>query len=113
MTRHRLETSIDTMSEAANLVVTSQDGLLACIAAADIAQRSGRSVRALAGGNQGWREAGYSLIAGTDGLDPDPQDVWVSPYDNATTLEQSMQAYLDWEIALVEQLKRDGTTAFQ
>ena len=49
----------------------------------------------------------------TDGLDPDAQDVWVSPYDNAATLEQSMQAYLDWEIALVEQLKRDGTTAFR
>ena len=113
MTRHRLETSIGTVPEAANLVITSEDGLLARIAAAGLTQRSGRSVSALEGGNQGWRDAGYALAAGTDGLDPDPQDVWVSPYDDATRLEQSMQAYLDWEIALVEQLKRDGTTAFR
>ena len=113
MTRVRLEASMESMPKAAHLVVTSEDGLLARIAAADIAQRSGRSVQALASGNQGWLDAGYSLTAGTDGLDPDAQDVWVSPYDNAATLEQSMQAYLDWEIALVEQLKRDGTTAFR
>ena len=113
MTRRHLSDSVSDMTDAASIVVTSEDGLLARIAAADIKERTGLKVRALAGGNQGWRDAGFALEAGTDGLDSDPQDVWVSPYDNAATLAQSMQAYLDWEIALVGQIERDGTTAFR
>jgi hypothetical protein len=32
---------------------------------------------------------------------------------NADNADQAMQAYLDWEYGLVEQLKRDGTHHFK
>ena len=41
-----------------------------------------------------------------------PDDVWLKPYEQAGTVEENMQAYLDWETGLVEQLDRDGTTRF-
>ena len=43
------------------------------------------------------------------------EDTWASPYALPTEAERfaGFQAYLDWEIGLVEQLKRDGTTRFR
>ena len=34
------------------------------------------------------------------------------PYEGTDASPASMQAYLDWEFGLVEQLKRDGTHGF-
>ena len=39
-----------------------------------------------------------------DGAD----DVYYLPYDHADRVEQAMRDYLTWEIALVEQLAREG-----
>ncbi len=44
---------------------------------------------------------------------PRPNDVWYKPYDHdGDVVEQHMQDYLTWEIALVEQLARDETVSF-
>ncbi len=42
-----------------------------------------------------------------------PDDVWYKPYDNQKGVEQAMKDYLTWEVALVDQLKRDGDTRFR
>jgi len=47
-----------------------------------------------------------------DNLDP-PVDVWFKPYDNDEAQEDAMKEYLSWEINLVSQIERDGTTNFQ
>jgi rhodanese-related sulfurtransferase len=43
---------------------------------------------------------------------PDPAHRYIRPYEGTDALAEKMQAYLDWEYGLVEQLKRDGTHGF-
>ena len=40
-------------------------------------------------------------------------DVWYKPYDHATDFEKHAREYLDWEVALVEQIKRDPAIRFR
>ena len=51
------------------------------------------------------------------GADPDDgelsDDVWYKPYQRVDAVEDSMKAYLTWEVGLVEQIERDGTTNFK
>jgi hypothetical protein len=39
-------------------------------------------------------------------------DVQYKPYDRAGGVEAAMQDYLRWEVALVEQIARDGSLVF-
>jgi len=43
---------------------------------------------------------------------PDPHHRYRRPYEGTEASREAMQAYLDWEYGLVEQLKRDGTHGF-
>jgi rhodanese-related sulfurtransferase len=43
---------------------------------------------------------------------PDPAHRYRRPYEGTEVAEQAMQAYLDWEFGLVEQLRRDATHGF-
>jgi hypothetical protein len=43
---------------------------------------------------------------------PDPAHRYRRPYEGTDVAESAMQAYLDWEYGLVEQLRRDGTHGF-
>ena len=48
----------------------------------------------------------------TNALGP-TDDVQYKPYDHAGGVEEAMNAYLTWEVALVEQLERDGSLTFR
>jgi rhodanese-related sulfurtransferase len=43
---------------------------------------------------------------------PDPSHRYRRPYEGTEVSREAMQAYLDWEYGLVEQLQRDGTHGF-
>src|SRR5437762_2873447 len=43
---------------------------------------------------------------------PDPAHRYRRPYEGTGVAERAMQAYLDWEYGLVEQLRRDATHGF-
>src|SRR5579871_5125935 len=62
------------------------------------------------------REGGYDqpLEIGPPPLvpRPDPSQRYRRPYEGTTASHDAMQAYLDWEHGLVEQLRRDGTHGF-
>ena len=93
------------LPEADRYVFTSPDGRLARLAAADF----DRPVAVLEGGTEAWTgplERGALHMADT------ADDIWLKPYEQGGTVEENMQAYLDWETGLVEQLDRDGTTRF-
>jgi len=61
-------------------------------------------------------EGGYDgpLEKGAPGVlpKPDPSHRYRRPYEGTEVAEKAMQAYLDWEFGLVEQLRRDGTHGF-
>ena len=40
-------------------------------------------------------------------------DVWYKPYDHASDYKKHARDYLDWEVALVDQIKRDPTIRFR
>jgi rhodanese-related sulfurtransferase len=95
------------------LVLTSEDGMLARYAAAEAAALTDAEVLVLAGGNAGWRAAGLPLVDGEDGLEADPVDAHLRAYDCTSNVEEAMQAYLDWEVDLINRLDEDGTLPFR
>lgn len=108
--RIRLEAVLAALPRGIEVVLTSQDAALAMFAAADIGKA--RPVRVLKGGTAAWKAAGKPLETGfADALTP-PDDVYKRPYVGTDNAAAQMQAYLDWEYGLVDQLRRDGTHGF-
>lgn len=103
-----LDDLIDSIDDPSRqLVLTSSDGVLAGLLADQL--RDGRKdVAALLGGTQRWLALGLPQTAGDEGNLTADDDAWYSPYHYAPEQSaQQMQAYLAWELQLVEQLERD------
>jgi hypothetical protein len=64
-------------------------------------------------GTAAWKVAGLPLERGSTRLAAATDDVYYRPYDRQGQIEQAMQDYLDWEVALVEQLKREPYLTFK
>jgi rhodanese-related sulfurtransferase len=112
--RSRLQTQIDGLPASQTIAVTSGDGQLAALAAGEIAAlRPDSAVLVLIGGTENWKSQGLPLETGlTHPLGPN-DDVQYKPYDREGGVEAAMQDYLQWEVALVEQIARDGTLTFR
>jgi rhodanese-related sulfurtransferase len=110
--RARLAEAAPALAAGAQLVLTSPDGLLARLAAGELAALTDRPVLALAGGTQAWTAAGLPLETGL--VDPLslPDDVYRRPYEGTDNAVEAMEAYLQWEYGLVDQLNRDGAHGF-
>ena len=95
------------------IVLVSPDGEIAALAAAEAAAAGGGlPVAILAGGVKSWRDAGLGVESGHNRMADPPTDVWYRPYDFKENIEAAMQQYLDWEVDLVPQVKRDGDARF-
>jgi rhodanese-related sulfurtransferase len=104
--RARLAGALAAVGPVKKLVFTSPDGVLAKLAAAETGGL------ALEGGTGAWRAAGLPLEQGTTRMASGADDVYYRPYDRRSQIEQAMKDYLDWEVALVEQLKREDYLRF-
>ncbi|HEY0522778.1 MAG TPA: rhodanese-like domain-containing protein [Stellaceae bacterium] len=112
--RSRFADSVARLPGSGALVLTSPDGVLARVAAADLAAAAPtRPVHVLAGGTEAWRAAGLPLAGGEENLTDTPDDVWYRPYDRRDGVEAAMQDYLRWEVDLVTQIERDGDARFR
>ncbi len=94
------------------VLCTSPDGLLARYAAADLAAL-GSDAHALEGGTNSWRAAGLPMETGETRMLEPPEDVYYKPYDHKAQIEAAMQDYLQWEVALLEQIRRDPDCRFR
>jgi rhodanese-related sulfurtransferase len=103
--RAHLDRALETIAPRGEQAFTSEDGVLAGLAAADM------KARWLDGGNAAWRAAGLPLSTELRMAD-EPADVWLKPYEQAGDTQAAMNAYLSWEIDLLDRIKRDGTTNF-
>ncbi|MBC7670766.1 MAG: rhodanese-related sulfurtransferase [Gemmatimonadaceae bacterium] len=110
--RARLAEAFERIPEGLPIVLTSPDGRLATLAAAEVEEISDRPVRVLGGGTQAWAASGRRLDTGLVRAASDPEDVYKRPYEGADHALEAMQAYLDWEYGLVDQLARDGSHGF-
>ncbi len=113
MTRARIAECLPAVPKRGRLVLTSSDGVLARLAAAETATLTDEPVQALAGGTRAWMAAGLPVTEGAEHLADTADDVWLRPYEKDWGVEDSMREYLTWEVGLVEQLERDGTARFQ
>jgi len=114
--RSRLETGLAQVAAGApgarRIVLTSDDGSFAALAAADAAAATTLPVSILDGGTAAWATAGLPLASGLENMTSATDDVWYSPYDY-DDLRQSMTAYLTWEIDLIQQLDKDRSLQFR
>jgi rhodanese-related sulfurtransferase len=111
--RSRLGAIADALAQADHVVLTSPDGSFARLAVAEAAGLTNGSVRVLEGGTAAWHAFGRPLVK--DRRDPPDAacvDVYLRPYDRNDGVEAAMQDYLSWEIALVEEIARDGSVRF-
>jgi rhodanese-related sulfurtransferase len=112
--RSRLAEARAQIGEAKKLVLTSEDGALAHLAASEAAALwPEATVSVLQGGNAAWKSAGGAGSTGFERLTTMPDDVWYKPYDHGANAEKHARDYLEWEVALVEQIKRDPTIRFR
>jgi rhodanese-related sulfurtransferase len=113
--RSRISEDFQRVHRANRYVITSSDGLAAQFAAQALKScvKSTVEVLVLEGGTQSWLDAGYSSQQGESYLASPRIDRYKRPYEGTNNTQAAMQAYLDWEFGLVEQLDRDGTHHFR
>ena len=109
--RTRLERALPKIPLGETLVLTSEDGALARLAAAEAEALVEIPVRVLAGGNAAWRAAGYALSTAAHMAD-EAVDQWRKPYERSGDTKAAMNEYLAWEIDLLPRIARDGTLKF-
>jgi len=109
--RSRLKEAREKAGDHRMLLLTSEDGVLAHLAAPEVqALWPKAQVRVLDGGNAAWKGPWES---GSERATTVRDDVWYKPYDHEAGFEQHAREYLAWEVALLEQIKRDPTIRFQ
>ncbi len=95
-----------------DFVLTSPDAALCHLAAAELEALTAKTPLVLDGGTAAWTRAGRPLETGLSRAASPPVDVYKRPYEGTDHGREAMQAYLDWEFGLVDQLKRDGSHGF-
>jgi rhodanese-related sulfurtransferase len=91
----------------ARIVLTDDKSVRADMTASWLAQM-GWDVFVLDGGYDGALEFGPPVVLPK----PDPSHRYRRPYEGTDVNTSAMQAYLDWEYGLVDQLRRDATHGF-
>jgi rhodanese-related sulfurtransferase len=91
----------------ARILLTDNMGMRADMTASWLAQM-GWETYVLDGGYDGALEVGPPAVLPK----PDPSHRYRRPYEGTDVATRAMQAYLDWEYGLVEQLRRDATHGF-
>ena len=101
------ETDMAAPVRGARILLTDDKGVRADMTASWLAQM-GWEVYVLEGGYAATLEVSPPLVLPK----PDPAHRYRRPYEGTDIAERAMQAYLDWEYGLVDQLRRDGTHGF-
>lgn len=111
--RSQLAQAVASIPKAQRYVLTCGSSLLARYSAQDLVRLTGAEVLVLEGGTLAWIAQGLPLEHGETRLASPRIDRYRRPYEGTDSPREAMQAYLDWEFGLVEQLGRDGTHGFR
>ena len=109
--RFRLARALPKIPLRGELVLTCEDGMLSGLAVEEARALTKGSVRALKGGNAAWTAAKLPFETEVRMAD-EPVDLWLKPYEQLNDNEAAMNAYLSWEVDLLDRIKQDGTTHF-
>lgn len=111
--RSRLDTILPQLPTSHALVFTSSDGKLAGLAASDAKAATSAEVFALDGGTVTWRTAGFALEQGATRMATPPDDLRLRAREQSGNVKEAMEAYLSWEIELVNQMASDDDQRFR
>ena len=110
--RSELAQALQQIPPAQAFLLTGTDARAVAYAVHEVAALTGAPVKLLDGGNAAWAAAGLPMEQGETRLASPRTDRYRRPYEGTDAPRSAMQAYLDWEYGLVDQLKRDGTHGF-
>jgi rhodanese-related sulfurtransferase len=110
--RSRLARALAKIPLRGTLVLTSEDGVLAGLAAPEAVALVDQPVRWLDGGNAAWLAAGQPLTGHDPKMADEAVDVWLKPYERPNDTTKAMNEYLSWEVDLLTRIKQDGSTDF-
>ena len=110
--RSQLADALQKIPRLDRYVLTSTPPELSTFVAPEFQALAKAEVLVLEGGNAAWTLAGLELEKGATHLASPPLDRYKRPYEGTSVDPAAMQAYLDWEFGLVEQLGKDGTHHF-
>ena len=111
--RSRLAEDLGKLPKPRTFVLTSPDGALARLAAAELAGSANTEFMVLAGGTEAWIAAGLPVETGAAHMASPPEDVVLSARERGQGREEAMREYLAWEIDLVNQMATDDDQRFR
>ena len=109
----RLAEDLGKLPKPRTFVLTSPDGALARLAAAELAGSANTEFMVLAGGTEAWIAAGLPVETGAAHMASPPEDVVLSARERGQGREEAMREYLAWEIDLVNQMATDDDQRFR
>ena len=111
----RLPEFVQNLDRTSPIVITASNAALALNVASELKRRSDRDARALAGGNTAWFSLGLPTAEGRDDILTGTDDDWynLTTYQNPEERREKTLEYLTWEVALAQQIERDGDTLFR
>ncbi|HEX3953236.1 MAG TPA: rhodanese-like domain-containing protein [Stellaceae bacterium] len=109
--RSQLPEALAALPKADAIVLTSPDGALARLAAADMPAFVPLVV--LSGGTEAWMRAGLPLETGASHMASEANDVVLSARERGQGREEAMREYLEWEINLVNDMATDDDQRFR
>jgi rhodanese-related sulfurtransferase len=112
--RSQFAGALKNLPPAEKFIITSPDGIQAHFTVPELKELLPGRLYLLEGGTAAWIAADHPTENGTDNsrFASEPSDRYRRPYEGVNNTPEAMQAYLDWEYGLVEQLERDGTHGF-
>jgi rhodanese-related sulfurtransferase len=111
--RSRLGVALKRLPSHQAIVLTSPDGALAALAAAELQAVASVPVMTLAGGTPAWVRAGLPFETGATRMADEADDVFLSPRERGQNREDAMREYLTWEINLVNDMAEDDDHRFR
>jgi len=113
-TRSGMARDLPRLPDVDRLVLTSPDSVLARLAVKDVKSiQPSLEVLVLEGGTRAWTEADQPAAEGMERVICEADDVWYKPYEHVAATQEAMRGYLEWEVALVDQIERDGDAGFR
>lgn len=114
--RAQLFQQVDNLETDLEIICTSEDDIIAILAASDLRRLSGRPIKILRGGNNAWIAAGYELTSGAEQMlgtidDVDKLAPPIDP-DRSRIIEWHQQGIL-WRHGLYEKFKKDQSLPFK
>jgi rhodanese-related sulfurtransferase len=94
-------------------VLTSEDGIVALLAASDLGESDPGDLCVLEGGNAAWQESSGEMATGIERLASPREDHWLASSERPGDQRQNVVDYLEWEITLFDDIERGGRIPYQ